>query len=174
MGREIRRVPPNWEHPKDDRGNYLPMRDRTLEDRFAQWLADFDRIRCGELSEIERECYGEGNALANWLQDDGNPPDPKYYRPWSDAEATWFQVWETVSEGTPVTPPFETKQELVDYLVECGDFWDQRRGNGGHSRKAAEHFVDSGWAPSFVMGGGKMAAGIEGLELLREKEDSAS
>jgi hypothetical protein len=31
------------------------------------------------------------------------PPDhPK------GKEATWFQAWETVTEGTPVTPPFAT------------------------------------------------------------------
>ncbi len=27
MGREIRRVPPNWEHPKDDKGDFLGWED---------------------------------------------------------------------------------------------------------------------------------------------------
>lgn len=55
------------------------------------------------------------------------PPEREYYRSWKDEDATWFQVWETVSEGTPVTPPFATKEELIDYLVANGDFWDQKR-----------------------------------------------
>lgn len=25
MGREVRRVPANWEHPKDERGNFIPL-----------------------------------------------------------------------------------------------------------------------------------------------------
>jgi hypothetical protein len=32
-------------------------------------------------------------------------PPPDHPR---DKEATWFQAWKTVTEGTPVTPPFAT------------------------------------------------------------------
>ena len=64
------------------------------------------------------------------------PPDHP-----QDKEATWFQAWETVTEGTPVTPPFATTDELVDYLVTRGDFWDQERGDGPWDRKSAEEFV---------------------------------
>lgn len=153
MGREIRMVPPNWRHPKNDRGHEQPMYDENFADHFAKWLADFDRIRAGNLTDIERECYeGDGKiALAEWLRDEGMPRDPAYCRPWRDDEATWFQVWETVSEGTPVSPPFATRGELVDYLVKHGDFWDQRRGHGGYSREQAEAFVNAGWVPSMVV-----------------------
>lgn len=158
MGREIRKVPPNWEHPKytadtakysNHIGSYMPMFDERFDAKFSGWLADFDRVRGGDLTDIERECYPLG--LANWLQDEGMPPDPAYYRPYTDEEATWFQVYETVSEGSPVTPPFATKAELVDYLAANGDFWDQKRGDGPWGRKAAEKFVESEWAPSFMM-----------------------
>lgn len=169
MGREIRKVPPNWEHPRytkydapyQNRVNeYRPMYDRRFDKTFTEWLSDFDRIRSGELSDIERECYPLG--LADWLQDEGNPPDPAYYRPYSDDEATWFQVYETVSEGTPVTPPFATREELVAYLVKHGDFWQQKRWQEGdrfmqpeppgYSREAAEKFVmGSGYAPSMIV-----------------------
>ncbi len=49
----------------------------------------------------------------------GEPPEPNdpTLRPEYEEEPTWFQVYETVSEGTPVTPPFATEQELSDYLV---------------------------------------------------------
>jgi hypothetical protein len=161
MGREVRRVPPNWQHPESEdrygRKRLQPMFDDHIGKRFAEWLADFDRIRRDDLKDIERECYPLG--LADWLQDEGRPPDPAYYRPWKDEEATWFQVWETVSEGTPVTPPFATKAELVDYLVANGDFWDQKRRAEGDSimncapwqRASAEQFVNTGWAPTFIV-----------------------
>ena len=57
-------------------------------------------------------------------------------------------MYETVSEGTPVTPHFAMKAELVDYLVEYGTFWDD--GKGWH-REIAERFVDTGYAPSMII-----------------------
>lgn len=158
MGREIRMVPENWEHPRfeeDDfenyprRGQYHPMSNLIFNDVFSEWIEEFDRIRNVEMSEIEKKCYP--NGLADWLVDEGAPKDPAYYRNYTDDEAKWFQMYETVSEGTPVSPPFATKEELVNYLVENGDFWDQKRGHGGWERKAAEEFVQVGWAPTFTL-----------------------
>lgn len=139
MGREIRRVPPNWEQPKNERGHLQPMFDQTFSAAAEEWKARLAKHVPSE---------NDGREYWEW---DGNPPDREYYRPWEDEDATWFQVWETVSEGTPVTPPFATKIELVDYLVANGDAWDQSRGNGGWGRKAAERFVNAGWAPSMVV-----------------------
>lgn len=191
MGREIRKVPANWEHPmcKDSigRDRLQPMYDQRFEERFAEWLADFDRVRAGNLEDYEKSCYTSALPLAKWLLEDGVPPDPVYYRPWRDEEATWFQVWETVSEGTPVTPPFATKEELVDYLVEHGDFWQQKRWNDGdrfmqpeapgYSREAAEKFVmGNGWAPSFVVvrdeHGVRFASGIDIPNMLSKEKDA--
>lgn len=157
MGREIRKVPPNWVHPTIEqygRVDLKPMYNRTFEAEFSEWLDNFDRIRRGELNAIERECYMSPLPLAEWLKDEGVPPDPAYYRPWKDEEATWFQLWETVSEGTPVSPPFETAQALANYLAIHGDFWDQKRGNGGWGKKSAEAFVKAGWAPSLMISKG--------------------
>jgi hypothetical protein len=128
MERKVRRVPPNWKHPRLKNAEWKedllqPMYDLHFDDVFADWLADFDRIRAGDLSELERELYPRG--LADWLNDGERPPDPAYYRPWKDDEATWYQIWETESgdgEGTPITPPFATREELVEYLVSHGDF----------------------------------------------------
>ena len=81
-------------------------------------------------------------------------------------------MYETVSEGTPVTPPFATKEELVEYLIEHGDFWDQKRRKEGNTimpcdpwtREQAETFVnDTEWAPSGMIINGKYMSGIEGM-----------
>jgi hypothetical protein len=78
-----------------------------------------------------------------------------------------------VSEGTPVSPPFATKEELADYLAERGDFWDQKRcltpewvtlwggtpGISGWGKEAAYRFVNAGWAPSMIATGGIVADG---------------
>lgn len=173
MGREIRRVPPNWEHPKKDYPNhrlgtieegYQPLYDRDLESAWERWLSEFQEWVATEGDRVRAE-YGEADypkdqpyrAFCKW---DGQPPDPEYYRPrWSEEEATWFQVYETVSEGTPVTPPFATREELIDYLCTHGDFWDQRRRKdriadircGPWSREAATAFVNRGFAFSMMV-----------------------
>jgi hypothetical protein len=175
MGRELRLVPPNWQHPRDDRGQLQPMHHGSFSEAFSRWIEDFDRVRRGELSESERVCYaGEGKtALAEWLKDEGTPPDPAYYGTWDPATATWFQVWETVSEGTPVTPPFATAAELVDYLVEGGDDWDRRSGRGGYTRAQAEAFVSDGYAPSMAIINGTIARGIEIPMAMKSMKDGA-
>ena len=132
MGREIRRVPANWQHPQEN-GKYHPLIDRDFDSALQEWLAEYEA----------------------WKKDPGDepftetPPDPEYYRPKFES-AEWYQVYETVSEGTPVTPPFETKAELIDYLATHGDFWDQHRGDGSWSRQAAERFAEAEWAPSGI------------------------
>lgn len=145
MGREVRMVPPNWNHPLDPmNGRFRPMFDQTYESARDQWLS-------GIAAHKPEECDG----LDYW-EWSGNPPDRGMYRPWNDAEATWVQVWETVTEGTPVTPPFPTREQLVDHLVMNGDDWDQKRGARGWDRKQAEAFVAEGWAPSMMIVGGKL------------------
>jgi hypothetical protein len=163
-------VPRNWKHPLDDRGHLQAMYRGNFADKFREWLAEFDRIRSGDLTDIERECYAEPgmNPLAEWLRDEGMPIDPKQYQTWRDEDATWVQVWETVSEGTPVSPPFATKEELIDYLVQGGDDWDRKRGRGGYTRAQATAFVNSGWVPSMIIQGGVSSVGIECAEAMRK------
>ena len=157
MGREIRKVPPNWQHPvketydpfrRETVQRKQPMYDRTFDDAAAEWKSELAKWEAGERPDyFDPADYPNGIEYWEW---DSRPPDREYYRPWADADAKWFQVWETVSEGTPVTPPFATQAELIDYLVQHGDEWDQKRGNGGWNRAAAERFVAGGWAPSLI------------------------
>lgn len=164
MGREIRRVPAHHDHPRMERrpGEYQPTYDREFAPVFNEWLANFDRLRRGDLTDLEHECYPRG--LSDWLLDEGRPPDSKFYRNYALDEATWFQMYETVSEGTPVSPPFATKAELVDYLVVHGDFWSQKRRTPPLTRGQYEAFVEAAWAPSFVSSGGHLKSGVEAAE----------
>lgn len=66
-----------------------------------------------------------------------------------------WQVWETVSEGSPITPVFPTSEELIQHLAVNGDRWDQRRGEGGWGETRAKAFVEAGWAPSAASVDGK-------------------
>lgn len=58
-----------------------------------------------------------------------------------------YTLYETVSDGTPLTPVLETASELIDYLVSRGDYWGR-----SYSRQNAEALVSQGWGiGSFVM-----------------------
>jgi hypothetical protein len=151
MGREIRMVPPNWQHPKGERNgeeNYLPMYDQDAQSKIEEWITNYRSWK-----------KEEHDGYEYWEYEGGLHPE--YYRPKFTEEPTWYQVYETVSEGTPITPPFATKEELVNYLVEFGDFWQQHKWKKrftdiwchgaeepGWNRKSAEQFVECEWAPS--------------------------
>lgn len=176
MGREIRKVPPNWDHPKSDEypDRLKPMHDQSYEGARSEWLEGLRAWDAGEDKDREKFKQDDGSYYDYW-EWNGNPPDREHYRPWKDEDATWFQLWETVSEGTPVSPPFATRQELADHLAMNGDAWDQSRctdphtcrlfgltpGKPGWGKKKAESFVfGSGWAPSLVMDNGRLMDGV--------------
>jgi len=173
MGRELRRVPKNWEHPKkeDKPDSYQPMFNESYINAITEWIESHKLWEEGK----HPSQYSSCKYYAEYA---GCGPDVEYHRPnWKEDEMTWFQVYETVSEGTPVSPSFETGEELVEYLVKHGDFWDQSRREDQSlnpsrfdmpcdpwSRKAAESFVfGSGWAPSGIIINGKYMSGVEGI-----------
>jgi hypothetical protein len=164
MGREIRRVPANWEHPllaDQDRyrtpngwdwtgqgRHFQPMFDEDYETALQQWWDERQQWKAGT---HEYQSDGTYEAFA------GRSPDPDYYRPaWTDDERTHFQVYETVSEGTPISPVFASRAEIADWLVEQG-----------YSQEAAAAFAETGWAPSGAMAGGEFYRDIEAAKLGR-------
>lgn len=186
MGREIRRVPPHWQHPQVEKYNsfkhtyetgYKPLHDETCQQAWDEWQTAFSKWLNGDHDDIILKCgaadYPKDEPYLAFCSWHGKPPNPDYYRPtWKEGEATWWQAYETVSEGTPVTPPFATQDELIDYLVANGDFWDQRRRREGGSdmhcepwpRENAERFVrETKWAPSLVVDATGVRSGVEAL-----------
>lgn len=182
MGRQIRRVIPNWQHPEESNGRFRPLFDESYREAITKWIEEHQLWEAGKHpDQLDKTSSAkEYRYFAEW---NGDAPDVKYYRPdWKPEEATWYQVYETVSEGTPVTPPFETREELVEYLVANGDFWDQKRRSEGHAsmpcepwtRQQAESFVfGGGWAPSLVVSDGRIMSGVEAMAELAANRDDA-
>ena len=154
-------VPKGWQHPRKDNGSYQPMFNSSVDDDYIEWLEEFDKFKSRELDDIaDEQGYNRKAPYAAFCDWWGCPPDPEYRRPsWKEEDITNYQMYETVSEGTPVSPVFETKEQLVDYLVKNGDYWDQSRRKQGNcamncepwSRQQAENFVKAGWKPSMIM-----------------------
>lgn len=102
-------------------------------------------------------CDGEGevwNSRAHKaLHDEWQPTAP----PTGDG----WQLWETVTYGSPVTPVYATAEALVAALVA-----------EGYEEAAATAFVHRGWAPSMVVTGhGEVMDGIAASAYLAEGND---
>jgi hypothetical protein len=68
-------------------------------------------------------------------------------------QRTAYQIYENVSDGTPVSPVFDSADELISWLI-----------TQGVSREAAEAFIAQGHAPSFVVKtSGEVVSGVEAL-----------
>lgn len=77
----------------------------------------------------------------------------KAYNSWTPKhppKGPGWQVWETVSEGSPVSPVFADRDALIVWLIAQG-----------YSHAAAVNFTDGGWAPSMVITGGTLKQDIE-------------
>lgn len=157
MGREIRRVPANWEHPTDERGRYRPLYDEDFATAAREWLNACIAWDKGTAKEFEKHPEYKNEYPFYW-QYDGNPPDAEYYRPaWGEGEVTHYQIYENVSEGTPVSPVFATLDEMKVWLL-----------SQGFSDKASSIFIKDGYAPSaiFMPGRGLSGVGIDSLDFL--------
>lgn len=181
MGREIRRVPADWVHPiyTDDLvteyqrgmgwvGKPIPLYDEDIEaatrvwiDGAALWIQGKHptQLHTAEVGTAYPEMY-EPTFYA-YSSYESTSPDPDSYRRPFTSEATHYQVYETVSEGTPVSPVFATTDEMVDWLstVPMGGVNKEPL-----SRKAAEKFVEYEYAPSFIVDSGGLRTGVEALE----------
>jgi hypothetical protein len=164
MGREIRRVPLGWEHPRytendcyDKIGQLRPCYDQDFPTASAEWREEYAKWKPEEHDGMEYWEYA-------------NAPDRETCRPMFTEEPTWWVVYETVSEGTPVTPAFATAEELIDYLTKHGDYWAQEYGDAPPSREACEKFVKgSGWAPSMMIVDGTAKMGIAACDEFKDE-----
>lgn len=95
-------------------------------------------------------CEGEGD---HWESEIYQAAYDAWEREEPPAGEGW-QMWETVSEGSPVSPVFPTAEEFENWLI-----------GQGYSEGAVEQFTKVGWAPSAVMKGGRMTTGIEALNV---------
>lgn len=92
---------------------------------------------------------------------DGSGMDPECataYDAWDRTEpptGPGYQIWETVSEGSPITPVFSTPEELAHYASTHP--WG---GDTGGDYSAWLRFINGpGWAPSMVVENGVIKTG---------------
>lgn len=87
-------------------------------------------------------CNGRGSVEAFV----GQRKVEKKWKPVKPPKGDAWQIWETVSEGSPVTPAFDTPEELAKH-------WAAK--NSGNYENALKWIVGDGWAPSGIIIGGE-------------------
>ena len=98
-------------------------------------------------------CDGKGHYIEPYyekLREEWTPSDPP------SGEA--YQLWETVSEGSPVTPIFATPEELAEWLIEN----DNTATEGTTFEQWVKFIRGPGWAPSLVMDEYGVRPGVQG------------
>ncbi len=142
MGREMRMVPENWEHPRNEDGNLIPLRKPEAYERDARdhricaaaWLSEEGGEYAAEhgqytFAAMMRYKRGGGQlecapipGTTRW-SDGWTGPRPMredYMPDWPASERTHCQMYETCTEGTPISPVFASPEELARWLTDTG------------------------------------------------------
>lgn len=92
-------------------------------------------------------CHGHGSAEAY----PGQREDEEKWEPTEPPAGEGWQVWETVSEGSPISPVFTDREGLIRWLMSPAYTWGTSR---PLTREQAENFTESAWAPTgFIVDG---------------------
>ena len=130
MGRQLRKVAANWQHPKNENGNYIPLLDGKFSERLAKWEEENEQWEKGFRDDWNggwkpREADELNMTFAEW---DGEKPVKEDYMPeWKEEELTHIQLYENTSEGTPISPVYLASEieKICEYAAEnCSTFAD--------------------------------------------------
>ena len=86
-------------------------------------------------------CQGHGSLEAY----EGQRAEAEAWQPAEPPEGDGWQLWETVTEGSPISPVFADAEGLAQWLASSAAGRDQMG-----SITVARAFVAAGWAPTFV------------------------
>jgi hypothetical protein len=175
MSREIRRVSSDWEHPRypsNDRfeGGYIPLHNG---EGYKRDLKDWEKNKTYYDMGL-RPSYGAGadeekEELVALTAEDisdgfekfyGEKPLQERYMPlWTEEQKTLIMMYESTSEGTPISPAFKTSEELARWLA------DNNASAFGGITATYEQWLSTckeGWAISAVFFPGKgIVSGVE-------------
>ena len=101
-------------------------------------------------------CGGEGHC---WPSPESKA-QAEAWEPTEPPTGEGYQMWETVSEGSPISPVFATPEELARFMSETRYGADK----DGTPYETWLRFIQGpGWAPSLVIGTDGVKSGVEGM-----------
>lgn len=167
--------PPGWPY-----STWRPLLDESyqhaywswIRDRVVWWLCAMVAHPLALIGVVDAAAgtyrgwrYKVSRPLRETFSDwHGERPNPRRHRPaWRDRDRTHFQLYETVSEGAPLTPPMPNTDMLVHWCASQSDeVW---VGTSNMTREDWERFfARGGYAPSGIYSADRgYRSGIEAM-----------
>ena len=126
-------------------------------DAINRWIVVKQRCkRLGIYGECDH-CKGEGEV---WRK----PEDEVNAEAWKEIlppEGDAYQIWETTSEGSPITPPFATPEELAKWAADNGA--SVMGGQTTTYNKWLNFIRGPGWAPTMLGRAGQLQSGVDAV-----------
>ena len=148
MGREVRRAPMGFDWPlgKVWFGYVLPSVECQLCDGVANYDADTAQCLC---------CHGDG-VLCLQIEPPGGCVEDI-----GEGSSLGWQMWETTSEGSPISPVCKTPEALATWLADNGA---SAFGRETATRQQWLRMIQAGWAPSMVADSNGLRSGVAASE----------
>lgn len=166
MGRELRMVPKDWEHPKDTNNVYIPLFEGSYKAKVSQWDKEAEMWGKGKQRKFDEDGDEDGwvdieDKYKTMPYKDWNSkrPEEKDYMPdWNPEERTHLMMYESATEGTPISPVCETPEQLAHWL--CNHAASAFAGNTATYEQWMST-IKSGWAPSAMrLPSGELISGV--------------
>ena len=158
MGREVRRVPADWEHPKDETtGRYKPLFAPGWAAAAKEWDEERAKWERGEFPSYTSE---ESRAMPYDEYSGRRPYSGDYMPDWPAEQRTHYMMYEDTSEGTPISPAFATPEELARWLADNGA---SAFGSDTATYEQWLKVARGGWAPSMIIANGVVQSGVAAL-----------
>lgn len=109
-------------------------------DSINAWIAVRARCEREGFTDQCTACQGHGSLEAY----EGQRAEAEAWQPSEPPMGEGWQLWETVSEGSPVSPVFATSGELAAWMSDPG------RGRDWVPPEVAARFISDGWAPTMM------------------------
>lgn len=90
-------------------------------------------------------CKGHGSMERY----EGQREERDAWEPTEPPTGEGWQLWQTVSEGSPISLVYDNPEDLARWMASPNYRWGAHKGTG-LSYEAALNFVMDGWAPSFI------------------------
>lgn len=149
MGREVKRVALDFDWPVG-----------TIWPGYMARVCDEEIAYCvGRKSEAARDWHAicamcrHAGRLAKRPITVGGCPNWRHEPP----DGPGWQMWETTTEGSPISPVMESPEALADWLVEHNA---SASGDSTATREQWLAMIRVGWAPSFVADSDGVRSGV--------------
>lgn len=146
MGREVRMVPADWKHPKNEKGNFIPLYRGAMPSEQPSGMRNMPSGKPASGAATAKARHGRRAPLTK-------PADT----PTMLAPAR--RPMTTCRHGPKVS--LKTPEELARWLADTNA---SAFGNDGASYEAWLRVCRGGFAPSMVIENGRIQSGVEALK----------